>query len=250
MERFGSEKINPYSDSGEKREQIEAMFDHIAPAYDFMNSAMSLGQHRRWRNRALDMLTPRLDSSPRRILDIATGTGDVAFALARRFPNTAITGLDLSEGMLRVARHRLETTPLPGKTSIEFLQGDSLDLPFADGSFDLVTVAYGVRNFADIRRGLTEIRRVMRPGALLCVIELSVPASSLPRIGYNLYTRLIPLAGRLIAGDSDAYTYLPRSIAAAPQRDRMTSLMKECGFRAPQWKSLSLGALCIYTALA
>lgn len=220
------------------------MFDNIAPAYDFMNAAMSLGQHHRWRNRAL-RLAGEAVGNPRQILDLATGTGDVAFALKRRFPKAAVTGLDLSEGMLAIARRRREKERVDG---MEFIKGDCLKLPFADNMFDLLTIAYGVRNFQDLRRGLKEMHRVLRPGGAACIIELSRPESPLPRLGYNIYTAAIPIVGRLIAGDSDAYGYLPRSIAACPQREEMTKLLLEAGFDEARWSQLTLGTICIYIA--
>lgn len=244
------EQIRPYAPTGDKGQQIEAMFDHIAPAYDFMNSAMSLGQHRRWRNRALRLLSQRLGSTrPHSMLDVASGTGDVAFAMAYRFAPVAVTGIDLSNGMLEIGRKRLARTPLPNGSAIQFVHGDCMHLPFDPGVFDAVTAAYGVRNFQDLRKGLGEMYRVLRPGGALCIIELSQPASPLTRIGYKLYTRIIPLIGRAVAGDSDAYAYLPKSIAACPQRDEMTALITDCGFTDADWSSLTLGTVCIYTAL-
>lgn len=238
-------KLTPYSAQGSKGEQIEAMFDHIAPAYDFMNSAMSLGQHRRWRDTAL-RLAEEAAPSPGDILDVATGTGDVAFALRRRFPDARITGLDLSEGMLNVARNLQASNSY--FQPVEFIKGDCLRLPFDPNSFDLLTVAYGVRNFQNLPRGLAEMHRVLRPGGTACIIELSRPTNPLALAGYTLYTRLIPLAGKLIAGDSDAYRYLPQSIAACPQRDAMCALIKEAGFESAQCTQLTLGTLCIYIA--
>lgn len=253
------ENLKPYNSEGSKGAQIEAMFDHIAPAYDFMNAAMSLGQFRRWRRQALEMAAQSLEESKMenlpdekrrglRILDVATGTGDVAFALAERFPGARITGADLSRGMMKVGLDRLNAIPAPQRPDIEFMQADCLDLPFADGQFDLVTVAYGVRNFQDLRRGLREISRVLKPGGTLCILELSRPRKGPARWGYSLYTSLIPLAGKIIAGDSEAYRYLPQSIAACPQRDDMAALMEECGFNNAKWRQMTLGAVCAYTA--
>lgn len=241
------ENVTPYNSTKAKGEQIEAMFDHIAPAYDFMNAAMSLGQHRRWRDTALRMASQAVPA-PKRILDLATGTGDVAFALQRVYPEARIYGLDLSEGMLSIARKRQEKEDPASSAPIEFLKGDCLDLPFADSEFDLLTIAYGVRNFQDLRRGLKEMYRVLRPGGAACIIELSRPEASLPLLGYRIYTSIIPLIGRLVAGDSDAYRYLPESIAACPRRDGMTRLLREAGFDEAEWRQLTLGTLCIYIA--
>lgn len=245
--RGGVENVTPYDDSRAKTGQVEQMFDSIAPAYDLMNTAMTFGLHRYWRNRALDLVAAR---RPQSVLDVATGTGDVAFHLFDRCHPGHIVGLDLSEGMLSIARRKLAADKDPEKQQVmEFVQGDSLNLPFADGEFDAVTVAYGVRNFERLEEGLREMARVLRPGGLLCVIELSEPRNPLTHAMYRLYSRrLIPLVGRMVSGDSRAYTYLPESIAAAPQRDDLTALMARAGLRNPEWKSLTFGAVTIYTA--
>lgn len=244
------ELINPYGDNRNKAAQVEEMFDNIAPAYDFMNTAMSFGLHRHWRNRALRAAVEALGTaSPAAILDIATGTGDLAFHLAQAYPRAAVTAIDLSEGMLAQAQRKLETMPPDLQRRITFSRADSLRLPFAAGSFDLITVAYGVRNFENLRAGYNEMNRTLRPGGLLCVIELSQPASKPALAAYRLYARhLIPLAGRMVSGDSRAYSYLPESIAAAPQRDSMARLLEEAGFQQVSWKSLTFGAVTYYLA--
>lgn len=244
----GAELVNPYDDSRDKTDQVEEMFDSIAPAYDFMNTAMTFGLHRWWRSRALKAASGQLsEAAAIDILDIATGTGDVAFDLHRRFPNAHITGLDLSEGMLKIADKKLKNADESARQRISFEQGDSLNLRFADRSFDLVTVAYGVRNFEHLDRGLAEMARVLRPGGTLCVIELSEPTNPVTLGLYRVYARhIIPTIGRLVSGDSRAYSYLPESIAAAPQRDRMTALMTAAGLRDCRWKSLTFGAVTYY----
>lgn len=244
----GAELVNPYRSDVGKGEQVEEMFDSIAPAYDFMNTAMTLGLHRRWRNRALKDVR-RLISSPEDILDIATGTGDVAFRLAEIFQDARIKGVDLSEGMLKIACEKLSSMPEKMKGRISFESGDSLALTFEENSFDLVTVAYGVRNFEHLRQGIGEMHRVLRPGGVLCIIELSVPVNPVLKFGYRLYANhIIPAIGRMVSGDSRAYKYLPESIAAAPQRADMGAIMKDCGFDDIKWKSLTLGAVTYYIA--
>lgn len=245
--KSGAELVNPYNSEKNKGEQVEQMFDSIAPAYDFMNTAMTFGLHRYWRNRALREAL-RGNPSPSDILDVATGTGDVALRLLELCPQANITGIDLSEGMLGVARKKKEALG-PKASRMSFMQGDSLDLPFADDSFDLITVAYGVRNFENLRQGLSEIRRVLRPDGTLCIIELSCPASPLTRSLYNIYSRhLIPAIGKMVSGDSRAYSYLPESIAAAPQRDALTAIMTQAGLDKARWKSLTFGAVTFYIA--
>lgn len=244
----GAELVNPYDGTREKADQVEEMFDSIAPAYDFMNMAMTFGLHRVWRSRALNASTRDLDSNADiRILDIATGTGDVAFDLHRRFPRASVTGIDLSEGMLAIAGNKLKNLDESAQKHICFERGDSLRMRFDDNSFDLMTVAYGVRNFQHLDRGLAEMARVLRPGGTLCVIELSEPASTPVRGIYRLYSRrIIPAIGRIVSGDSRAYSYLPESIAAAPQRDEMTALMAKAGLAGCRWRSMTFGSVTYY----
>jgi len=244
----GAELVNPYGDSRNKADQVEEMFDSIAPAYDFMNTAMTFGLHRMWRARALDAAAKeRHGAGTYDILDIATGTGDVAFDLHRRYPQARVVGVDLSAGMLQIALKKLKNADESAKKQISFEQGDSLDLRFADESFDLITVAYGVRNFQHLDQGYAEMARVLRKGGTLCIIELSEPANPMTRAFYRLYSRhIIPTFGRLVSGDSRAYSYLPESIAAAPQRDRMTRLMSTAGLSECRWKSLTFGAVTYY----
>lgn len=237
------ESINPYRETGEKGVQVEAMFDNIASAYDFMNTAMSFGLCRYWRDKALRMLSPMAGAV---ILDMATGTGDVAIALAERYAPKSVTGIDLSEGMLDVARGK---TKAKGLDCISFSQGDCLDIKYADNTFDYATIAYGVRNFSHLSEGLKELQRVIRPGGKLCIIELSVPRGVVTAPLYGFYSRkVIPMVGRVVSGDSRAYTYLPESIAACPQREAMAELLKNAGFRRVSFKSLTFGVVTVYIA--
>ena len=247
--KTGAERVNPYDDRREKGTQVEEMFDSIAPAYDFMNTAMTFGLHRRWRNIALRAAIKALPAPPAKILDVATGTGDVAFKLHSLLPGAKITGIDLSTGMLDVARRKLESLPATERGKIAFGKADCLDLPYHDREFDLITVAYGVRNFENLLQGLREMRRVLRPGGILCIIELSCPEGKLTGLGYRIYSRrLIPAVGRMVSGDSRAYTYLPESIAAAPQREAMANLLRKAGFSDITYRSLTFGAVTYYIA--
>ena len=242
----GAEKINPYNENESKTEQVEEMFDSIAPAYDFMNTAMTFGLHRYWRNCAIKMLKSLPHDA---ILDVATGTGDVAFCLYDRFRPKSIVGIDLSNGMLNIARKKLASMSHEAQKSICFKQENCLDLSFDDKKFDLITVAYGVRNFERLAQGYAEMFRVLKPGGTLCVIELSVPKNPLIKWAYNIYSRhLIPTIGRMVSGDSRAYSYLPESIAACPQREDMTTLMSQAGFTDCRYRSLTFGTLTIYLA--
>ena len=245
------EEINPYNSEGEKEQQIEEMFDSIAPAYDFMNTAMAFGLHKTWRNKALtatlNFLKPISPYKSLDILDIATGTGDVAIKMAQLFPRAKVTGIDLSEGMLAQARKKLNDLSFDIKSRIAFGKGNSLMLPFHDNSFDIVTVAYGVRNFSDLKKGLAEIRRVIKPEGVLCIIELSCPKGKLTAPLYRFYSqKIIPIIGRFVSKDKKAYSYLPESIAACPQGEEMAALLHEAGFKNVEWKPLTFGAVTYY----
>lgn len=239
------ENINPYDDGQEKGQQVKEMFDSIAPAYDRMNSLMSFGLHRRWLRKGVRMVAA---TSPGTILDVATGTADVAIALARAIPSADITGIDLSQGMIDVGIRKVDHAGLSRRITLR--QADCLALPFEDNSFDAVTVAYGVRNFQQLHLGYSEMLRVLRPGGMIMVIELSTPPSIFTRPFYHIYTRgIIPVVGRMMSRDSRAYSYLPESIAAVPQRERMCSLMQQCGFTSATFRPLAFGACTIYTAI-
>lgn len=239
------ENINPYGDSRGKKEQVAAMFDAIAPAYDFMNRAMSFGMDRLW---LLALLKSVRAHRPADIVDLATGTGDVAFAMADALPDARVRGLDISEGMLAKARQRAAAGTYAGRLTFGCADGLATGLP--DACADVVTVAYGVRNFADIEAGYREMHRIMRPGGLLAVLELSKPVNPIARPFYSLYTRLlIPAAGRLVSGDSRAYTYLPESIAAAPAGPAMAEIISRAGFSGVHFRRLSFGVCTLYTAL-
>ena len=242
------EQVKPYGE-GAKTEQVRQMFDSIAPAYDFMNRAMTMGIDIWWRKLAVKRLK-RLH--PTRLLDVATGTGDFAIQLHRRsLQPQHITGIDLSQGMLDEAKRKVKEKGL--EKDISFEQGDCMALPMQDEAFDAVTVAFGVRNFEHLLQGYREIARVLKPGGMLCVLELSTPTNPIIRWFirwfYDLYTlHIIPAIGTIKSGDKSAYRYLPQSIAAVPQGDDMLQLMREAGLRDATFKRLTLGVCTIYTA--
>ncbi len=240
------EKITPYGDNARpKSEQVEAMFDNIAPAYDFMNRAMSFGLHRLWLRNCLNRIRKAAPSQP--WLDVATGTADVAISLARINPEARITGIDLSEGMLRKGREKVEDAGLSDRITLS--KADCLELPMEDSSIGLVTVAYGVRNFQQLEKGLREMARVLKPGGMLAVIELSTPTSPLVKPLYRLYTgHIIPLMGRLASKDLRAYSYLPESIAAVPQGRQMTELIESAGLTKARFHPMTFGTCTLYTA--
>lgn len=240
----GAETVNPYDRERPKSEQVKEMFDSIAPAYDFMNRAMTFGIDKLWRRKAVRMVAA---ARPYRILDVATGTGDLAINLARRTTANEVVGIDLSAGMIEIGKRKVERTGLSHLVS--FRQADCLALPFDDSTFDCVTVAYGVRNFERLADGYREMARVLRPGGIICVIELSTPTSRFVRPFYNLYTRrLIPALGRLVSKDVRAYSYLPESIAAVAQGDDMLELMRAAGFTDARFHRMTFGTCTIYMA--
>ena len=240
-----SEKINPYDNNRAKTEQVKEMFDSIAPAYDFMNRAMTFGIDKCWRAKAVKMIKAY---APKTILDVATGTGDLAIKLARTLHPEKITGIDLSEGMIAIGEKKVAEAGLDN--IINFVAGDCLNLPFNEAQFDCITVAYGVRNFEHLDQGYREMYRVLRPGGVLCVIELSTPTSPIVKPFYRLYTRfIIPTMGRLVSKDVRAYSYLPESIAAVPQGNDMLQLMRDAGFSNCKFTRLTFGTCTIYMAV-
>ena len=240
------EKITPYNNEERKAQQVEQMFDSIAPAYDFMNRAMTLGIDRWWRRVAVKMVGK---SHPRRILDVATGTGDFAIGLYNKIHPQLVVGIDLSQGMLDVARKKIAKRGLGDAITVQ--QGDCLEMPFENGEFDAVTVAFGVRNFEHLLQGYQQMHRVLKRGGVLCVIELSTPRNRVVRWFYDLYTlHIIPWFGALKSHDKSAYRYLPLSIAAVPQGDDMLAIMREAGFKDCKVKRMTFGTCSIYLANA
>lgn len=239
------ENINPYDDNRPKTEQVREMFDSIAPAYDFMNRAMTFGIDKLWRRRAVKMIAKH---APKRILDIATGTGDLAIRLAKSLKPESVVGVDLSEQMLAIGQEKVKKEGLAGIVSLS--PADCMQLPFENETFDCVTVAYGVRNFEHLQQGYEEMHRVIRSGGVLCVIELSTPTSPLVKPFYKAYTKwIIPAVGRLVSKDVRAYSYLPESIAAVPQGENMLALMKNAGFSQCSFTPLTFGTCTIYIAV-
>lgn len=247
MANYKAESIKPYNETESKTGQVRQMFDAIAPAYDFMNRAMTFGIDKLWRRIAVKMLAKH---NPAMILDVATGTGDLAIQMHRSMPHLQhITGIDLSTGMLAVGNQKIARLGLTDKISLE--EGDCLKMRFKDHSFDAVTVAYGVRNFEHLDQGYAEMHRVLAPGGMLCVIELSTPTNPFIKFFYDIYTHyVIPTVGRLKSHDVRAYSYLPESIAAVPQGEAMLEIMRAAGFSECKARTLTFGTCSIYTAIA
>lgn len=240
---YKQESVTPYGE-GSKQEQIRRMFDKIAPSYDRLNHALSLGIDRRWRRTAVDALGIH---QPQQILDIATGTGDFALLLAKRIKPQHIIGADISEGMMAVGREKVKEEGL--QNVISFQHEDCMRLSFPDGSFDAVTSSYGVRNFQNLDKGLQEMQRVLRPGGHLLIVELTPPPSFPMKQLFWLYAHVVmPLLGRLISHDDSAYTYLPASMEAFPQPEQMEGILRKAGFTEVKWRRFTFGISTMYLA--
>lgn len=220
------------------------MFDNISHRYDFLNHFLSMGIDRAWRRKAIKLLR---ETQPRHILDVATGTGDFALQALVLSPEK-ITGVDISEGMLEVGRRKVRERQL--EHLIELQRGDSENLPFEENKFDAVTVAFGVRNFENLERGLREIYRVLKPGGKVVVLEFSRPRMFPFKQLYSFYFRaVLPKIGRMVSKDSAAYTYLPESVAAFPDGEDFLRILQAVGFNNTKCKVLTLGISSIYTGV-
>jgi demethylmenaquinone methyltransferase/2-methoxy-6-polyprenyl-1,4-benzoquinol methylase len=224
-----------------KKEQVENMFDGIAHNYDFLNRLLSFRIDVLWRNSVIKILKPY---KPSLILDVATGTADLAIALQKLQPSM-VTGIDISAGMLEVGQKKIEEKQLTKTITLQ--KADSENLPFDDNTFDAVTVAFGVRNFQNLEKGLEEIRRVLKPGGQFVILEFSkVKIFPLKQL-YHVYFRYItPWVGRIFSKSSNAYTYLPNSVAVFPEGDEMCVILHKTGFKHPLCKNVSFGIASIY----
>lgn len=235
--------VLPYKEEeAGKKAQVAKMFNNISRHYDFLNHFLSLGIDRGWRKRAIKLLKPL---QPKYMLDVATGTGDFAFQALELNPHKVI-GVDISEGMLEVGRKKIAKRNLAAK--IELGKGDSENLLFEENKFDAVTVGFGVRNFENLEKGLREIYRVMKPGAMLVVLEFSRPRKFPFRQIYNFYFKaILPKIGRLISKDKSAYTYLPASVEAFPDGKDFENILHQVGFKNTTCEPLTFGISSIYT---
>jgi demethylmenaquinone methyltransferase / 2-methoxy-6-polyprenyl-1,4-benzoquinol methylase len=237
--------VVPYKeDRSSKKEQVARMFDSISGNYDFLNHFLSLGIDIRWRKKAVKLLAA---GNPKLILDVATGTGDFALETLRLNPDKVI-GVDISEGMLEVGRKKMQDRGYDSK--IELMSGDSENLPFEDNKFDAVIVAFGVRNFENLEKGLAEMYRVLKPGGRMVVLEFSRPRLFPFKQLYSFYFNFIlPKIGKLISRDPAAYTYLPESVQAFPDGDNFTGILNRLGFKDTLCKPLTLGISSLYTGI-
>ena len=241
---YRQETITPYDQGTEKAAQVETMFDNIAPTYDTLNHRLSWNIDRRWRRKAIKALEPY---RPQEILDIATGTGDFAIMAAQMLAPQRLVGTDISEGMMNVGRNKVKSLGL--EEVITFEREDCLNLSYADNSFDAVTAAFGIRNFANLDRGLSEMCRVLRPGGHLSIVELTTPPRFPMKQLFWLYSHtVLPIYGRLISKDHSAYSYLTKTIEAFPQGERMMEILLRAGFREASFQRLTFGICTLYTA--
>lgn len=241
---YPQEQIKPYRSEGKKTKQIEQMFDHIAPTYDKLNHTLSWNIDRCWRKRAIRCLTP---SHPRSILDVATGTGDFAIQACRILQPKELIGVDISEKMMRVARTKVRAAGF--ERCISFRKEDVAALSFPSNRFDAVIVAFGVRNFENLDAGLQEMHRVLRENGRMIILELGTPQCFPMKQLYKLYSEsVIPLLGRLFSKDGKAYRYLPDSVKAFPQGEKMIGIMHKAGFKDATWKRLTGGLCALYIA--
>lgn len=236
--------VKPYNLEESKKAQVERMFDTIAPKYDLLNRVLSLGIDVSWRKKAIGYLKP---AAPRTILDVATGTADVALLTAKMLQPDKIIGIDIANQMLDIGRGKIKAQELEGIISLE--TGDSENLRFGDETFDAVTVAFGVRNFENLEKGLSEMRRVLRPGGQAVILEFSRPHIFPFKQLYTTYFKyVLPLIGRFTSQDPKAYQYLYESAMAFPEGTNFLNILTKTGFSNPRCERLTLGICSIYTA--
>lgn len=233
----------PY-EKGTKTEQVEQMFDNIAPTYDALNHRLSWDIDRSWRRKAILQLAPY---QPQRILDIATGTGDFAILAAEMLHPQQLIGADISEGMMQIARRKAASKQLD--EIVSFQREDCMRLSYPEGTFDAVTAAFGIRNFADLDAGLREMCRVLRPGGHLSIVELTQPIAFPMRQLFSIYSHtILPVYGRLISKDTSAYSYLTQTIEAFPQGEQMVTILQQAGFSEARFRRLTFGICTMYFA--
>ena len=237
--------VTPYKNSTlSKKEQVTEMFDKVSTKYDFLNRILTFGLDIGWRKKVVKMVAA---TNPKKVLDIATGTGDLAIMLAKGINDTTVVGLDISSGMLDIAKQKVAAKELNNK--IELVLGDSEKLHFDDATFDAITVAYGVRNFEDLDKGLQEIYRVLKPNGLFVVLETSQPTSFPMKQLFTFYSKyIIPFVGGLFSKDKKAYDYLPESAANFPFGKAFNNILLKNGFNSANDRAVTFGISTIYHA--
>ena len=236
-------KVTPYNNSKSKKEQITTMFDNIAKSYDFLNHSLSLGMDNIWRKKAIKKLT----NDPKNILDVATGTADFAICAAK-YTNAQITGIDISQGMLDVGIKKIAKKKIDKRIKLQ--RADSEKLPFNDNSFDAITVGFGVRNFENLEKGLSEIYRVLNTNGVIAILEPSTPNFFPLKQLYHIYFHnILPIIGSLISKDKNAYKYLPDSVREFPNKKDFINILKKIGFKKCEYFPLTFGIVSLYIAI-
>ena len=235
-------KVTPYNTDSSKKSQVEDMFDNIAPKYDLLNHALSMKIDVLWRNKLVSMMK---NDAPKEVLDVATGTGDLAITI-QKGTKAKVVGLDLSQQMLNVGVDKIKKLKLDGEISMQ--KGDAENLPFEDNKFDAVSVAFGVRNFENLNKGLAELRRVVKENRSVYILEFSKVEGFLGPFYMFYFKNILPAIGRLVSKDDRAYTYLPDSVNAFPFGEKMKQILLDTGFKKVEYKKLSLGIATIYKA--
>lgn len=235
-------KVTPYNSEATKKSQVEDMFDNIAPKYDLLNHVLSMKIDVLWRNKLVRWMK---NDNPQEVLDVATGTGDLAITIEKG-TGSKVVGLDLSQQMLNVGVIKIKKLKLDGKISMQ--KGDAENLPFEDNRFDAVSVAFGVRNFENLTKGLAELRRVVKDNKSVYILEFSKVEGFMGPLYMFYFRNILPAIGRLVSKDNRAYTYLPDSVNAFPFGEKMKQILLDTGFKKVEYKKLSLGIATIYKA--
>lgn len=241
MKEQEKQVVKPYKTEKSKKEEVAEMFDNISKRYDFLNHFLSLGIDKLWRKKAIKLLKPL---KPKKIIDLATGTGDFAIEALKLNPEKVV-GVDISKGMLEQGRVKMKKKGVDNIISME--HGDSEDLPFEDGSFDALTVGFGVRNYENLEKGLSEMLRVLDEGGMAVILEFSKPKKFPVKQAFGFYSKyIIPLLGKSISKDSSAYTYLPESVEAFPEGENFIRILEKVGYKNVKSKLVSGGIATIY----
>ncbi|WP_257190983.1 MULTISPECIES: bifunctional demethylmenaquinone methyltransferase/2-methoxy-6-polyprenyl-1,4-benzoquinol methylase UbiE [unclassified Chryseobacterium] len=235
-------KVTPYNSEATKKSQVEDMFDNIAPKYDLLNRVLSMKIDVLWRNKLVKWMK---NDTPQEVLDVATGTGDLAITIEKG-TGSKVVGLDLSQQMLNVGVIKIKKLKLDGKISMQ--KGDAENLPFEDNRFDAVSVAFGVRNFENLTKGLAELRRVVKDNKSVYILEFSKVEGLMGPLYMFYFKNILPAIGRMVSKDNRAYTYLPDSVNAFPFGEKMKQILLDTGFKKVEYKKLSLGIATIYKA--
>lgn len=236
------DSVTPYNNSNPKKEQVAQMFDTISGRYDFLNSLLSFGIHKGWRRKCVRILAKK---NPKNILDVATGTADFAIECATLNPDK-ITGVDISEGMMKFGREKIEKSGLQKLIILE--NGNAETITYPDNSFDAIVVGFGVRNFQDLKKGLANLNRILKPGGQIVILEFSYPTNAVVKAGYSFYFSYItPLIGKIFSKDPRAYSYLMESVKAFPNNENFVAILNETGYINTSFKKLSMGVAAIYS---